>query len=139
MGKNHRFKPQGKHLSASKGEKDLGNILRIMYPNCVLYYEYPFSLFTNTDNNKLQADVYNKTLGIAYEFQGQHHIKPVFYGKDEEDIQAGLDAFKERQELDSLKKNLCDDADIKFIEIFYYEWDKLKTEEEKIKYLKDKL
>jgi very-short-patch-repair endonuclease len=58
----------------------------------------------------MRLDFYLPEYNVAIECQGIQHFEPIdFFG--------GENALKERKELDSLKKKLCDKHGIK---IFYY-------------------
>lgn len=137
MAKSSRFKGQNQRNSTSKGEKEVAQVLKEMFPFAVFYYEYPYSRFTSTDNNKLRADIYCHTFGFVCEFQGAHHFNPVVYGKTEEEIAEALSLFEERKKLDQLKRNLCSESEIKLIEIDYRQWP--ESENEQKKFLQDRI
>jgi hypothetical protein len=135
MARKDRFKtPQQR--SSSKGEKDLYNILKLIYPLHLTYSEYPYAEFCGTDNNRLRADIYDKTAMTVWEMEGEHHFNSVPYGNTEEDIAKAKEQFEERKRLDKLKIKLCEDAGITLIKIDHKEWEKLKDDKEKILFVK---
>lgn len=139
MAKNSRFKTQGQRKCTSKGEEDLYRILDGLFPTALKHTEYPYSRFTNTDNNKLMCDIYINSFSIAFEFQGEMHYKPVSWGKTEKDIFEAQRAYEERQTLDKLKRQICAEVDIPLVEIPYFEWKELKNDAEKKDYVLEEI
>lgn len=139
MAKLNRLKAQGQRIRVSKREKEVYDLLTQMWPAMKFFSEYPYSAFTDTDNNHLRADIYCKTYNIVWEIQGEAHDTPIIFGHSEEEIQDGIKKLAEQKERDALKRMLCEDAGVKFIEIWYDKWDKLKNKEEKREYLMELL
>ena len=93
------IKPKWKH------ELDLFHALRKRYPD-VLYQYRPEWL------GRQSLDLYIPSLRIAIEYQGVQHYLPVeFFG--------GEEALLQRQELDRLKKQLCEENNVRLIEWEY--------------------
>jgi len=90
-------------------------------------------------NGHLRADIYLATFSTAWEFQGAHHYAPVYYGKGEEDIFKAQRTFEEIQKTDKLKKELCEERGVRLVAIPHYEWEKLKTDDDKKSYLLERL
>jgi hypothetical protein len=140
MGKLSRLKTQGQRNRTSKGEKDLFGILKQMYPLATFWTEYPLSrIIEDCNNDKLRVDIYCSTFGIIWEYDGSFHFDSIPFSSEEEDVFAAKKALEEQKQRDSYKDRLCKDAGIKLVRIPYFEWDELKTDEEKKKYLMDKL
>ena len=70
-------------------------------------------------------DIYIPELNIAIEYQGIQHYKPIDYF-------VGDEGFKHRQELDTRKKQLSTDNNIKLIEWNYSESIDLETLNQKL-------
>lgn len=93
------IKPKWKH------ELDLFHALRKRYPD-VLYQYRPEWL------GRQSLDLYIPSLRTAIEYQGVQHYLPVeFFG--------GEEALLQRQELDRLKKQLCEENNVRLIEWEY--------------------
>lgn len=60
----------------------------------------PAWLVNPKTKRRLELDCYNKELGIALEYQGEHHYDPRAFGQGEEGL-------RKRVELDDLKYELC--------------------------------
>jgi len=73
----------------------------------------------------LELDRYYPNLGVAFEYQGEQHFKPVQWTSDISDGEAEI-AFKRQKERDGVKRKLCKKNGIILIEISYNE--KLSTE-----------
>ena len=90
------IKPKWKH------ELSLFDAVRSLYPDTL--YQYRPSWL-----GRQSLDLYIPSLKTAIEYQGIQHYHPVeFFG--------GEDALAQRKELDLLKKQLCDENDVRLIE-----------------------
>jgi hypothetical protein len=138
MGKSNRFKTPNQKMSSSKGEKELYELLKKMWPFVKIYYDYPVNNLTEVEHN-IRFDVYVQTYQIAFEFDGTQHTKPVAFGNSEEEIQASLDKFKKQQEFDLYKKMICDDIGIRLVRIPEDEWKSIKTVDGKREYLMERI
>ncbi len=143
MGKLSRLKFQGQRNSTSKREKTLYNLLKEMFPLAVFWTEYPLSrIISDCENDRLSVDIYSPTFGVIFEMDGEMHFKEIVFKRDTEESDEVFEAKKrleEQKQRDSYKDKLCRDAGIKLVRIPYFEWDELKTDGEKKKYLMDKL
>ena len=135
MAKNARFKTQGQRKDTSKGEKDVARLLQQIFKSAQFYFEYPLTKFTNTDNERLRCDIFCPTFNFVVEYQGAHHEKPVSYGNSDEEIMKSVEAFKERQRLDQMKRKLYEDAEVKYLEIDHTVWEGLKCDDDKRDFL----
>jgi len=134
--KSNRFKPTFR----SKAEKEIFNILKdYTCPLAQMYDNYPYSEFTATTNEKLRADIYIKTFSFVIEYDGEFHYNPINFGTGDVDKVKANDIYEEVKKHDKLKERLCNDAEIKMIRISCFEWKKLKTLDEKIHYLYEKV
>lgn len=105
-----------------------------------MYSEYPLSnIIPDCNNNSLRVDLWISTFNIIIELDGEGHYEPMIFGSSEEEIQEGIQRLKEQKQRDSYKDRLCADAEIKLIRIPYYEWDKLKTNDEKRNYIYERI
>lgn len=88
-------------------EKSLFQMVKKKYKKTLFQYS-PEWLFPQS------FDIFIPELNIAIEYQGIQHYKPIdYFGGDE--------GFKHRQELDTRKKQLTADNNIKLIEWHYSE------------------
>lgn len=78
-------------------------------------------LVSDISNRNLYLDFYLEEYNVAIECQGEQHFRPIKYF-------GGVDAFKNTQYRDSLKKSLCEEHGIKLYYINYNE-----NTEEKLK------
>lgn len=93
------IKPKWKH------ELSLFHAVRAAHPD-VLYQYRPEWL------GRQSLDLYIPSLKTAIEYQGVQHYRPVdFFG--------GEEALQQRQELDALKKQLCEENGVRLIEWTY--------------------
>jgi len=100
---------------SSKGEdfiynflniKDIANIPQHKFPNCRNIRPLPFDFYL--------LDYY-----IAIEYQGIQHYEPVEYF-------GGEIRFKLQQKLDQIKRDYCNNNNIKLIEIPYWDFDNIE-------------
>lgn len=61
---------------------------------------------------RMELDGYNEELRIAFEYQGEQHYNPIYFGKNKR--------LKEIQIKDELKKQLCEKNNVTLITIPYY-------------------
>jgi Fe-S cluster assembly iron-binding protein IscA len=99
----------------SKGEKEIFKVLKRI--NINFYQQYKFA------NCKLKLplpfDFYIPNYNICIEYQGIQHYEPViFFGGEKQ--------FKLQQKLDQIKKNYCNNNNIKLIEIPYWDFDNIE-------------
>lgn len=107
------IKPKWKH------ELSLFHAVRERFPD-VLYQYRPSWL------KRQSLDIYIPSIRTAIEYQGIQHYRPVdFFG--------GEEALKERQELDRVKRELCEENEVRLIEWPY----SLEPNEENISRLKE--
>lgn len=64
--------------------------------------------------HRLELDVYLPTLGLAFEYQGQQHFRPV-------ELFGGAEAYMKQVERDRLKRELCAQKNMVLIEVYYDE------------------
>lgn len=62
-------------------------------------------------NRRLELDGYCKKIGIAFEYQGKQHYKPIYSNKK---------VFENRQQLDELKRIICHNKGIILIEVPFF-------------------
>ena len=81
--------------------------------------------FKELHNNKLKFDfaIFNnqQELISLIEYQGQQHYEPIEYF-------GGIEKFKQQQINDNLKKEYCQNNNIKLIEIPYYDYNKINKD-----------
>jgi len=126
--KNHRFK----NNTRSKPEEEMLEMLREIFPNYIIYSNYPYSKFSHTDNDKLLADFYIQGLNIVIEYDGESHFKPIVYVRTDEGILKAQEDFKMIKLRDRMKDKL-----VSPIRIPYNEWKGAR--EDKLAYLKNKI
>jgi len=126
--KNHRFK----NNTRSKPEAEMLLILKELFPNYIVYSNYPYYRFCQTNNTQLLADFYIQGLGLVIEYDGENHFSAIVYERTDEGIRNASEQFKEVQRRDKLKNELHP-----IIRIPYYEW-KGSLDDKKI-YLKKKI
>lgn len=129
--KSSRFKVAPRE-NASKGHINVYNLIRELYPFHDVYQEYPYDRIlkgyykrNNVDAalqdklliksiSRLFADIYDATLGLVIEVQGEHHFRPVAWDGDYLQAQR---AYETRLRLDKTKRRVCVEAEILLIEI----------------------
>ncbi len=95
-------------------------LLKEIYPGNNLIQEYSYSKLLNKRSNPLlisvskryHVDIYDMTLGIIYEIQGEQHISVVeFFG--------GEEAFYSQKKRDDIKRQIAIESNKKMVEIPY--------------------
>jgi hypothetical protein len=138
MAKSGRLKGQRQRKNTSKRELEVGDLLQSIFPTAKFYSEYPYSRFTDTQKN-MSCDIWCPTFNIAFEIQGEGHTAPIYYDKTSEGMEKAQQAFREQKVRDDVARGLCKEANVRLIEIWHAEWDKLKTAEEKRTFLMEQL
>ena len=138
MAKSGRLKGQRQRKNTSKRELEVGDLLQSIFPTAKFYSEYPYSRFTNTQKN-MSCDIYCPTFNIVFEIQGEGHTAPMYFDKTAEGMYKAEIAFTEQKVRDDLARLLCKEANVRLIEIWNTDWDKLKTTEDKRTFLMDQL
>lgn len=123
---------------SSKGHKEVYALLSQMFPNHILAQEYTYynilskaykrsRIDEEVQNNfflklgkSLHADIYDLTLDVIYEIQGQQHYEPVMWSKKQTEAQI-REQFQNQLVRDSRKRMIANEADVKLIEIPYYD------------------
>ncbi len=133
--KANRFKEKKR----SNVEEEIFNILKRLLPTAVIYTNYPLHRIVKCNNKKLSIDFYISTFDVLLEYHGEHHYKVVDYGNTEKSAFIAQRALKERIALDKEKEDTINKNNKNMNVIPYFEWKKLKTENEKEEYLWKKL
>lgn len=94
-------------------EKLLGEMLEQLYPRQVVRQS------NLTFLGKLRADFAVPTLNLAFEYDGEHHFRPVRYGGMS--LERAKKCFIKQQERDRQKEQLCKKNGYRLIHIAYYE------------------
>ena len=104
----------------SKGET---KIVEFLNNNKIEYI--PQKTFENCSYKiSLRFDFYIPHLNLCIEYQGQQHYEPVdFSGKG---MQWANEKFKEGQEKDNIKRNYCNNNNIKLLEIPYWDYENIE-------------
>lgn len=100
--------------SLSHGEREIKNILdkyQIIY--CP---QYSFNDLIGVGGRLLSYDFYLSQYNMIIEYQGEQHERPAF----------GEDIFKHQQEHDRRKREYAKQHGIKFLEIWYYDYDRIE-------------
>jgi hypothetical protein len=128
--------------NSSKGHRKLLSLLTIIFPFHQIYQEYLYKNILQkaykdhgvdsaywdsrllSAGSRLHADIYDATIGVIFELQGQHHYSPIIRerGQSERDISLG---FAAQQRNDKLKRSIANEAQVKLIEIPYTDFDKI--------------
>lgn len=77
----------------------------------------------------MELDLYNAHLNISFEYSGRQHYNFVPH------IHKTMEVFLEMQERDKLKRQICKDRGVAFVEIPHYEYNDLPTDRDKLRYL----
>ena len=98
-----------KEQNQSKGERKLRKVLEELYgkkfPNV-----RPEWMINPETNHLLEIDCYNEEMGLAFEYQGRQHYKPVeFFG--------GEEIYEKVKRRDDIKRKICKQHGIRLIEI----------------------
>lgn len=103
-----------KYNNISKGEQICKDILNELYPNYKFTKLRPDWLKNDLTQKNLELDMYNKTLKIAVEFNGEQHYKFIpYFHKD-------IETFEKQKQRDRLKEEKCNQNNIKLICVPYY-------------------
>ena len=104
----------------SKGET---KIVEFLNNNKIEYI--PQKTFENCSYKiSLRFDFYIPHLNLCIEYQGHQHYEPVdFSGKG---MQWANEKFKEGQEKDNIKRNYCNNNNIKLLEIPYWDYENIE-------------
>lgn len=123
--KGYRCLECAKHRTISKGEKKLGEIICSLFPKEKVEYQDDLGFL-----GRQTVDYSVPTLGLAFEFDGEHHFKPTSYGGMSSN--QAKQAFKVWIQRDIRKNELCRIHKIKLIRIAYNETLTLESVREKI-------
>lgn len=109
--------------SESKGEREVKNFLSSQG----IFFE-PQKTFTDCKlKNELPFDFYLPDYNVCIEFQGKQHYEPVrYWNGDDISYQKALDNFSLQQKRDNIKKQFCQENDIKLVEISYKDYKKIE-------------
>jgi very-short-patch-repair endonuclease len=115
--------------NASKGHKRVGNLLRNgQLQNWRIYQEYPVKqLFPEYYNGQHKYDWVILDLQIIIEIHGEQHYYVVDFGKEGQD--KARERFRKGKERDNNKRRIALQNEWKYIEIPYWEVDKITEEE----------
>ncbi len=104
----------------SKLHSQVIDLLEETFPNHKFFYECSYERFVKGSKDpfilsiakRLYADIYDNTIGIVYEIQGEQHYRPVeFFG--------GSDGFHGQKRRDNWKRQVLMESNIDLIEIHY--------------------
>jgi len=107
-----------------KRQKELGQLLEQLFPGRVRKQDR-FDFL-----GLLSVDYSVRDLGLAFEYDGQHHFMPTQYGNMS--LEMAKERFKAQQERDARKNQLCQEHNYKLIRIAYYEDLSLENVQKKI-------
>lgn len=114
--------------SMSEGEKIIFNFLN--YNNIEFEYEKTYDGLVGVGKGNLSYDFYLPNCNLLIEYQGEFHDKTAQIQTSEE--------LKRQQEHDRRKREYAKNNGIKLLEIWYYEFDKIKNIlERELKYEKN--
>ena len=101
----------------SHGERQIANILKSLSINFITQKTF-VDMKNEINNSSLKMDFYLPDYKCCIEYNGIQHYEPIDYfgGKEE---------FKNRLQLDSLKREYCKQNNIKLIEIPYTDYDEI--------------
>lgn len=111
-----------------KGQEALYNLVKEIFPNKKVEWEFKHDKIRSKYNRKLELDIFIEEFNLAFEFNGMQHDKPILYF-------CSRDGFKRIQENDKIKRESCNKLGIKLISV-PYRWKKDKND--LIKMLKEK-
>ena len=140
--KSRRFKTTPRD-SASSGHTKLFGLLQKMFPNHIIYQEYPYhnilkkgykirgvspdiqnSVFLKT-SKRLFADIFDNTLNIIYEYQGAQHYEPIIRTKQPNAGEIAVARFHAQKRTDLLKRDIAVEIGFRLIEIPYTDYEKI--------------
>lgn len=104
------------YCSLSKGEKRIENWLRLN--NIEYIYEKTFEGLIGVNNGLLSYDFYLPKYNLLIEFQGEYHDGSVSNQTEKE--------FNQQQEHDKRKRNYAKTHNIKLLEIWYWDFNKIE-------------
>lgn len=119
---------KSEHLFNSLGQQDLHRILnQFIYPNVTIE--------PNKLNFSKSWDSYIEELKIIFEYNGTYwHYDPRFY--EAEYFEEGRNLFvSDVWNRDLKKKNIAIENGFKFFTVWQYDWELLKTDEEKVNFI----
>jgi len=65
----------------SKKQEELFNILKEIFPNYTIEYNYnKFEWLKTNNRGKLEIDIFIKNINVAIEYDGRQHFEPVMFG-----------------------------------------------------------
>jgi len=124
--------------NSSKGHVTVLELLVGMFPNNIFAQEYSYydilyksykrnridedhrSMYLLKQGKRLHADIYDLTYDIIYEIQGKQHYEPVVWTKKMTEDQI-TKAYQNQIYRDKKKREIAKEADVKLIEIPYYD------------------
>ena len=104
-----------------KTQRKLFNIILEIFPNQKIYSNYTdFDWLKGKRKRKQEIDIYNSTIKLAIEYDGQQHFRPVRFGGISEKI--AKKKFKRQKQLDRIKNKKIKQhpEDVKFFIRFSY-------------------
>jgi uncharacterized protein YkuJ len=107
-----------------KKQKRLGELLEQLFPGKVGKQDH-FNFL-----GLLSVDYSVRDLGLAFEYDGEHHFMPTQYGNMS--LNMAKERFVAQQERDACKNRLCKENNYKMIRIAYYEDLTLENVQKKI-------
>ena len=123
---NARFSKRGDKLAQSKYEDMVLKSLKELFPNFVIYTQYPIQNISSDAPKELRRskiDIFISEFDLAIEVDGEHHYKPVSYGGD---LEAQV-RFERKKRIDNMKDNFLEERGIHILRINTKDIDKHKA------------